>query len=74
MNEFLVPFRQATELCRMVYLPPFVTHGAHTISNAELNKQALAYRNILMALRDGNFTTDDFSELEYINQLTASHV
>lgn len=74
MNEFLVPFRQAAELCRMVYLPPFVTHGAHTIGKAELDKQAMAYRNTLLALRDGNFSIEDFKGLKNINSLTASHV
>lgn len=74
VNEFLVPFNQSVTLCRMVYLPPFVTHGAHTITSDRLNEQVAAYRQILTLLRDEKLQANDFSNIEYMNQLVAKHV
>lgn len=74
LNEFLAPFNQSAALCRMLYLPPFVTHGVHTMPKDELSEQALAYKNTLVALRDGKFGPEDFEDIKNINQLTASHV
>jgi glutathione-regulated potassium-efflux system ancillary protein KefG len=55
INEFLVPFRQAANLCRMDYLPPFVVHGAHTIKNEEIAVYAEKYRKLLQMLSLGEF-------------------
>ena len=32
LREFLKPFEQTVKLCRMHYLPPFVTHGTHRLT------------------------------------------
>ncbi len=74
VNEFLAPFNQSVTLCRMVYLPPFVTHGSHTITGNELNEQVAAYRHILTMLRDEKLQNKDFSNIDYMNQLVATHV
>lgn len=73
VNEFLVPFRQSATLCRMNYLPPFVTHGSHTISDQELKKQAAAYREIITGLRDGTITENEFAGLDYMNNLITTN-
>ena len=31
IRDFLAPFEQTVRLCRMRYLPPFVTHGTHLL-------------------------------------------
>lgn len=69
VNEFLAPFNQSVWLCRMRYLPPFVTHGSHTISQEELQKQAKAYRDVIINLRDRKINLRDFDGVEYMNNL-----
>jgi glutathione-regulated potassium-efflux system ancillary protein KefG len=73
VNEFLAPFNQSVTLCRMLYLPPFVTHGSHTITSIRLDEQVAAYRQLLILLRDEKLTTEDFDKIHYMNQLIATH-
>ena len=73
VNEFLAPFNQSVTLCRMLYLPPFVTHGSHTITSIRLDEQVAAYRQLLILLRDEKLTTEDFDKIQYMNQLIATH-
>lgn len=69
INEFLVPYKQSANLCRMEYLPPFVVHGAHTINQNEITVFAERYKKILIMLRDGNFNKDEMKNAEYFNDL-----
>ncbi|WP_167618397.1 NAD(P)H-dependent oxidoreductase [Maribellus sediminis] len=73
VKEFLAPFNRSVTLCRMVYLPPFVTYGSHTISAEKLKQQADAYREILTLLRDDKINPLELNDLEYINNLIAKH-
>lgn len=53
MRELLAPFEQTANLCGMDYLPPFVVHGTHRFTDqADIDPYAIAYRNLLEALRD----------------------
>ena len=69
INEFLYPFRQSATLCEMTYLPPFVVHGSHTISEEEKELHAIAYRKLLIGLRDNIFNSKDFEKIEYFNEI-----
>jgi glutathione-regulated potassium-efflux system ancillary protein KefG len=69
INQFLVPFQQSANLCRMEYLPPFVVHGSHTIEEPEIEKNARKYRRALEMLRDNQLRDDDFKNAEYLNNL-----
>jgi len=53
MRELLAPIAQTAYLCGMDYLPPFVVHGTHALSEAEILKHAEDYRRAISALRDG---------------------
>ncbi len=69
INQFLVPFNQSANLCGMTYLPPFVVHGSHTISEKEIENFGEMYHDLIKMLRDEKV---DFSELklkEYSNNL-----
>lgn len=70
INEFLVPFRQSANLCRMDYLPPFVVHGAHTIKNEEIAVYAEKYRKLLQMLSLGEFNQAKLNTTSYFNDLT----
>ena len=69
INQFLAPFNQASNLCGMTYLPPFVVHGSHTISDEDIDNFTQMYHDLIVLLRDEKV---DFSELlskEYSNNL-----
>jgi glutathione-regulated potassium-efflux system ancillary protein KefG len=53
VRALLAPIAQTARLCGMPYLPPFVVHGAHQISDADLQVAAADYRAVIEALRDG---------------------
>jgi glutathione-regulated potassium-efflux system ancillary protein KefG len=69
INQFLAPYNQSANLCRMKYLPPFVVHGSHTLSEAELQKAAQDYKQLLTGLRDDKFTESTFAKAEYLNTI-----
>ena len=48
--QLLAPFEQTARLCGMEYLEPFVIHGTHRLSKAEIAKHAAAYRDRIASL------------------------
>lgn len=69
INQFLTPFHQSANLCRMEYLPPFVVHGSHTITDKEIDNHAQMYRNLLVMLRDEKINLSVLLSKEYSNHL-----
>jgi len=69
INEFLVPFNQSAILCRMKYLPPFVIHGSHTLSEKDLEKHTKLYKKLIVSLRDEKLKESAFDSVKYINGL-----
>ena len=53
MRQFLAPVEQTFVLCGMVYLPPFVIHGALGMTGEQIERRADEYRRVVEALRDG---------------------
>ena len=70
--EFLAPFDQTAVLCKMVYLPPFVVHGTHKLTTTEIEVYARQYRQLLETLRDGRFSDDAWSNVQYLNEIISS--
>jgi len=56
-------------LCRMRYLPPFVTHGTHLLKMDQIEKAAEDYKHIITGLREGSFADEDLVKQEYINDI-----
>jgi glutathione-regulated potassium-efflux system ancillary protein KefG len=69
MRQFLVPFERTVTLCNMNYLPPFVVHGSHLLTEDEINSAARDYRKILISLRDDIFDQEDMMNCSYLNDL-----
>jgi glutathione-regulated potassium-efflux system ancillary protein KefG len=69
IRQLLAPFEQTVSLCRMHYLPPFVTHGTHLLQEEQIQKAAQDYARIMKQLRDSAYTTGDLMQHEYINDL-----
>ena len=69
IRDFLAPFEQTVRLCRMRYLPPFVTHGTHLLKMDQIAKAAEDYKHIIEGLRDETFADEDLVKQEYINDI-----
>ena len=69
IRDFLAPFEQTVRLCRMRYLPPFVTHGTHLLKMDQIEKAAEDYKRIITGLREGTFPEEELMKKEYINDL-----
>ncbi len=68
INEFLLPSKQIAFICGMDYLPPFVVHGTHGITDSEILEHADDYRSILISLRDDKILLDEAMKYSRINE------
>jgi glutathione-regulated potassium-efflux system ancillary protein KefG len=50
--ELLAPIQRTAKLCKMVYLPPFVTFGTHRMEDSDIDRHVVDYEKMLIALRD----------------------
>ncbi|TFH23249.1 MAG: NAD(P)H oxidoreductase [Bacteroidia bacterium] len=69
VRQLMAPFEQTTKLCRMHYLPPFVTHGTHLLDERGIEEAAGRYATVIGALRDGLYSLEEIRKYEYINDL-----
>lgn len=67
IRQLLAPIQQTTKLCKMKYLPPFVVHGTHSITNEEIQKHIQSYHKILEMLRENKLDLDTINKLNYLN-------
>ena len=70
INEFLIPFKQAANLCLMEYLPPYVIYNSHNLSVQDIENHVAKYRKILTSLRDEQLNDKQINSIEYFNNLT----
>jgi len=61
MRQLLAPIEQTAFLCGMEYLPPFVVHGTHLLTEEQIQGHADDYRRALVALRDGTLDVQTLS-------------
>ena len=52
IRQFLLPYEQASRLCKMQYLPPLVFHGTHLMKEKDLDIAQMDYIKLLTLLRD----------------------
>jgi glutathione-regulated potassium-efflux system ancillary protein KefG len=69
IRHLLAPFEQTVKLCRMQYLPPFVTHGTHLLNKEQIEQAAEKYRRIIVELRDASLPMEELKKAEYINDI-----
>jgi glutathione-regulated potassium-efflux system ancillary protein KefG len=67
IREFLVPFEQSADLCKMSYLPPFVVHGTHLLTAPDLAAQAALYHDLLRRLVREQCHPELLRPYDYIN-------
>lgn len=69
VREFLTPFEQTARLCKMEYLPPFVVHGTHRISNGDADLYAVQYEQLLIAIVNNRLSPAQMGAATYLNDL-----
>lgn len=68
--EFLHPVKQTAYVCGMDYLPPFVVHGTHMMTEQEIEAHGEDYRKIITALRDGKIDLEAGRKFQRLNSDT----
>jgi glutathione-regulated potassium-efflux system ancillary protein KefG len=56
----------------MEYLPPFIVHGTHRITNENLEQHGKQYASILQALASGELTPEKYQAMEYLNEFNST--
>ena len=67
IRELLAPFEQTANLCKMIYLPPFVVHGTYLLSGRQLADTVRLYRRLLEILGAGGWNVDSLKQFSYLN-------
>jgi glutathione-regulated potassium-efflux system ancillary protein KefG len=69
VSQLLAPFDQTAYLCKMTYLPPFVVDGSFKLTRADMESKALQYQQLLHALVNDKISKEEWSGVEYLNDL-----
>jgi glutathione-regulated potassium-efflux system ancillary protein KefG len=69
IQQLLAPFEQTALLCGMKYLPPFVVHGTHRLSDPDIELHAVQYEQLLLALANDRISDEEYSRVSYLNEL-----
>jgi glutathione-regulated potassium-efflux system ancillary protein KefG len=68
MRQLLSPLELTANLCKMVFLPPFVVHGTHSITPEDIARHKSDYTKLLVALRDNRLDIEMARGLSRINE------
>jgi glutathione-regulated potassium-efflux system ancillary protein KefG len=68
LTELLAPFDQTAWLCKMTWLAPFVLFGTHRMQGGDLIAGAVNYRDLLLRLAEGDFSTEELKTYKYLNE------
>ncbi len=71
LRQLLAPIEQTSKLCKMVFLPPFVVYGTHSIQMDQVEDHRRLLHQLLMDLRDERVDLDDARRLDYLNDYRA---
>lgn len=66
--ELLEPFNQTAKVCQMNYLPPFVIHNTHNLSEEEIVLYCKEYRQLLQYLVVSDFDINEILTHFYLNE------
>lgn len=71
IRQFLTPFEQTADLCKMTFLPPIIAYCSRTLTSDEnkLNEVKSLYQNTLKILSDAKTELGDVLSLETMNQV-----
>lgn len=72
IRQYLAPFEQTAKLCKMHYLPPFIIHGTHKLSENEMDAHAENYAALLQYFQQNNLSGEDLQSIYCLNDLLSS--
>lgn len=67
LRQLLVPIEQTVNLCKMIFLPPFVVHGTHSIKMTRVEDHRQSLHHLLEALNQDGVDVDKARRLPYLN-------
>jgi glutathione-regulated potassium-efflux system ancillary protein KefG len=67
VRQLLSPLEQTANLCKMIFLPPYVVHGTHSISEEEVESYREGYHQLLNLLGDNQIDLDKARKSNYLN-------
>lgn len=69
VSDYLSPFQQTAALCGVEYLPPFVIHGTHRLTDTDMYLHALQYEQMLLAFVQDRISKPEIESCVYMNDL-----
>ena len=67
VRQLLSPIEQTANLCKMIFLPPYVIHGTNSITQEEVRQYRDEYYQLLNLLADDQIDIDKARKLNYLN-------
>lgn len=67
IQDLLEPFNQTAQVCKMIYLPPYVVHGTHLMNDVDYDKSGQAYGTFLSTLLSMDVPTKEILKYSYLN-------
>jgi glutathione-regulated potassium-efflux system ancillary protein KefG len=67
VRQLLAPLEQTANLCKMIFLAPFIVHGTHAITQEEISHYIDDYREMIAALAENRVEVNTARVLSRIN-------
>ncbi len=67
IRQLLAALEQTVNLCKMIFLPPYVIHGTHSITPEQVENHRENYRRLLLILQKDKTEVDKIRKLAYLN-------
>jgi len=65
--QLLEPFCQTAKVCRMIYMPPFVIHGTHSMDEKGYEESGKLYAKVLKYLVKTKIDIAELADFHYFN-------
>jgi len=67
VRQLLAPLEQTVNLCKMIFLAPFIVHGTHSITPEDITRYKSEYRDLVLALSENRVDIEMSRKLIRIN-------
>jgi len=71
MRELLAPLEQTAFLCGMQWVPPYVIHGTHRLTDAQIEDEARRYGELVTHLEEERLNLDAAARFATLNEALA---
>jgi glutathione-regulated potassium-efflux system ancillary protein KefG len=67
IRQLLAPIEQTVNLCKMIFLPPYVIHGTHSITGEAIEQHREELHHILQELQQNRLEIELIRQKDYLN-------